>query len=205
MVKNLKALGLALMALAAIGALMASSAAAAEFHSESEKTTIVSKAEGHHVFDAASNSITCTEANFDATTTKKTTSEITFTGTYGGCTFFGVGVTVEMNNCDYIFHADGTVDIGGTGCTFITFRASIFGIPCDVKVTPQTGLKSVAYTNIGSGSTTEVTLSAAVNGIVYHQEGGGCGSHNEGRYTTGTSTATGLVDGTNTHTGIWWG
>src|SRR3954454_24254174 len=117
MSRNLKVLIAGAMALAALGAVSASGAQAAEFHCSVSPCTLTPKAEGteknsHHVFivkqGAVSVSTTCKTITGDATYEGKTTSEITFTSiAYDNCTVAGEFSEVNMDGCDYLFTANG--------------------------------------------------------------------------------------------------
>lgn len=208
--RTLKMAGLAVVAVLAL-AFAANAAVAAEFHSESENTTLTGTTEAKSVFDAAGSTIECPHATFEGTSTAKTTSTLTMTANYNPivegvkktCTFFGFsGVEVAMNGCAYIFHASNTVDVECPTGAAITFEAG----SCKVKIGAQTGKSKVTYTNLGTGTTQEVTVAPAVEKIKYTSEGL-ClknGTFEDGNYTSGPTKVTGEVTGTTTHTGIWW-
>jgi hypothetical protein len=217
MIRTIKALGLSAMALLLVGA-FAASASAAEFHSESINTTTTVEQEGTQNFTAAGGTIECTKARFEAKSTAKTTASQTFTplqvteGTasevgFGGCTFLGIKVNVAMNGCDFKFFAAGTVDIECTTPNEITYKvSSVFG-SCEVRIPDQKALSAVTYTNVGAGTTREITVHVNISGIKYSNTGSLCpkaaGTYTDGKYV-GTQIATGEVTGTNTHTPIWW-
>jgi hypothetical protein len=188
MIRTIKALGLSLVAMLALGAL-ASSASAVEFHSELETTRLTAEQDGTQSFKAAGGTITCTDVRFEGTTTKKTTSEVTFlpkvttaaNGTgFGGCVFLGVKTTVEMRSCDFLFTSGAETGKGGVHvkCTtagdFITFRVSLLGAECDVKVYAQSLPNSVHYTNLGATTKREITADVNATGITYDAVGGAC-------------------------------
>jgi opacity protein-like surface antigen len=203
MVRNLKVLGLAVMAMLAMTAVAASAAQAVEFHSEIENTTITAKTEAgsNSVFDAAGASISCTSGTFTGTQAAKTAETVTVTPAYSGCTFLGIlNVPVEMHGCQYTFHANGETDVTGASCTGITFEAT----GCKVEVKKQNGLKEVTYTNIGAGTTREVTVTPHVTGITYTSSGL-CpknGTFSDGNYTSGNATVKG-ESSKGVQAGVW--
>lgn len=216
MTRNLKVLGLALAAMFAMSAFVANAASAANFHSDSASTIITGTQTGNHVFDAAGNSISCKKASFKGTQGTSTASAIRVTASYSECTFFGVPVAVNMNGCEYEFLATGTVNIvsiPGKNCATepITFRASFFGLSCDVKIGAQSGLEKATYdgTTTVASPPSDIVVTPAVTGIAYTAEGGGCsetGSLKNGNYTTGPTTVQGFVDNAGTEgaqTPIW--
>lgn len=204
MVRNLKVLGLAVMAMLAMTAVAASAAQAVEFHSEIENTKVTGKTEAgsNSVFDAAGASISCTSATFEGTQALLTSPTVTVTPVYSGCTFLGVlNVPVKTNGCQYTFHAaGGEVDVTGASCTAITFEAT----GCKVEVKKQNGLKEVTYTNFGSGTTREVTVTPHVTGITYTSSGL-CpknGTFSDGNYTSGNATVKG-ENSKGVQVGVW--
>jgi len=202
MTHNLKAFGLAVMAMFAMTAVAASAAQAVEFHSEAAETVLTAKNEAgsNSVFDAAGASISCTGATFTGKQTTATSTEVTVTPAYTGCTFLGVPVTVKINGCEYKFHSSGVVDVVGAACTGITFE----GAGCKVTVGKQNGLKEVTYTNLGSGTGREVTVTPHVTGISYKSEGlcPKSGTFADGNYTSGNAIVTG-ENATGGMVGIW--
>lgn len=110
-------------------------------------------------------------------------------------------VALNMNGCDYVLHADGTFDIAGTSCAGITFE----GAGCKLTMTVQNGLNGVTYTNEGTGTTREVTVTPSITGIAYHAAGlcPRTGSFTDGNYTSGPFQITG--EDTGIHRGVWCG
>jgi len=203
MIRNVKILGLLVVAAMAMSAMVASAASAVEFHSDSTNTwlTNTTTTGTSHKFDAAGNNITCTTASFKSTQEAKTTSSIKAEATYANCTFFGVAVTVSMGNCAYEFKANGevaVVDRTGLNCDSakITFKGTFLGASCHVEIGEQTGLKTATYDGASTAVGT-VTVTPAVTGITYTATGGLCGetgTKTNGNYTSGTTTMTGYVD-----------
>ncbi len=205
MIRNLKTLGLAVMAMFALTAVAASAAQAVEFHSEIENTTVTASTEAgsNSVFDAAGASISCASATFTGTQAAKTSPTLTVTPVYSNCTFLGVlNVPVKTNGCQYTFHAEGGVaDVTGASCTAITFEAA----GCKVEVGKQNGLKEVTYTNLGAGTTREVTVTPHVTAITYTSSGLGCpktGTFSDGNYTSGNAIAKG-ESSKGVQAGVW--
>lgn len=203
MTRNLKTLGLAVMAMFALTAVAASAAQAIEFHSEIENTTVTASTEAgsNSVFDAAGSSISCASATFTGSQAAKTSPTLTVTPVYSNCTFLGVvGVPVETNGCQYTFNANGEVAITGASCTAITFQA----VGCKVEVGKQSGLKEVTYTNLGTGAGREVTVTPHVTGITYTSSGL-CpknGTFTDGNYTSGNAIAKG-ENSKGVQVGVW--
>lgn len=181
MIRNLKVLIAAAMALAAFGAFGASGAHAAEekFHCSVEPCTLTLQKDGtgttaHQVFvvkgethagvKGATVSFTCNEITGEATVNTKTSTEATFTnlaykhgGPTGLCTVAGQEVVkVDMNSCDYKFTSTG----GGTTA------GSVVHVECSkagdgIELT----LEGVACLKVTPLTTTATT---AVPGVKYH-------------------------------------
>jgi hypothetical protein len=207
--RKLRVLALAICAVMAIGATAASGASAASFHSDSStgNTIIEGIQTGNHVFEAAGNEITCTSAKFKGTQTGNTAETIIATAEYSGCTvevfgLFKVSAEVKMNGCAYEFNANGTaavVNNGAKSCSSepITYFASSLGVSADVKVGPQSGLKTVAYDGSTTVTNGTITVTPNITGITGTCTGSACspaGSFTNGKYKSGPTKVTGFVD-----------
>jgi hypothetical protein len=121
MIRNLKILIAAAMALAAIGAISASGAQAAEGHCSVEPCKVTIKPDGtpgptgktaHHVFVVKSGgevSVTCQQLSGEGTSpTGKTFKTIQFGNLkYQVCNCAGGECDIEMNGCEYHFETPG--------------------------------------------------------------------------------------------------
>jgi hypothetical protein len=219
MIRMLRSLAVFVLALSALGAHWAGSAVAAAFHSGAQNylaTVEQDATEGSQKIVAGGSSITCTEARFEATNTTTTATNLTLKplkttsasgAGYSGCTFFGVPTIVFMGTCDLVLNATGLIDVAGCSGVepYISYEATVFGASCEIRIGNQSSLSKATYTNIGSGTTAEVTIDVAVTGIKYDAIGSLCNpaglGQNNGTYS-GKLTATGEVDGTTTHTGF---
>jgi hypothetical protein len=211
MIRNLKALGLALVAVFAMSAVAASAAGAAEFHSASAGTALKGTQVGNHVFTVGSGfgSIKCTTANFTGTATNKTEKDQTITPEYKGCTdSFGRTADVNVGTAKYTFtpaapttpavvHVTGTITIqitpgGGLG-------------ECNVTIGAQED-NGIEYHNKEEGGVKYVEVTTNTTNVVSTTSGGlfNCGvsngTHTGGSYT-GVSVTRGTVSGV--PTSIW--
>jgi len=121
MTRNLKALGLALVAMFAMSAMAASAAQAqtqGEFTAAASPATLTGDGGGDK-FTAAGTTVTCSDADFHSPLTNVPTTTVTITPIYTGCTVGTLPATVTMNNCDYMFHAGNTAP-GGNGTYGVT-------------------------------------------------------------------------------------
>jgi hypothetical protein len=173
MIRNLKVLLAAAMALTALGAVGASGAQAAEFHCSVSPCTGTTLPDGtaknsHHVFivtqGAVSAATTCNSLTGNSTITGNTTKEITLTSlVYAGCNVAGEPSTVETGKCDYLFTSDGTVHV--KGCEGGAIKIVVTATGCTFTIGEQT-LGGITYTTIGTSPKREVTVSTNVTGIV---------------------------------------
>jgi hypothetical protein len=127
MTRNLKALLVASMALAAFGGIAASGAAAAQFHCSVVFCRYTPELDGtsknaHQVFIfknklGESGSATCSQITGEAVALSTTSESALLKNiTYDKCSLWGwEEMEVRMNNCNYEFSANGSVSI--VGCT----------------------------------------------------------------------------------------
>ena len=227
MIRNLKALLLAAMAVLAMSAVASPAAQAAEFHSAAANTTLKITTDGtsktaHQVFDAAGATVTCAGVSGHGLVNGSTTSTVTVEVDYEGpCTFVGQVATVEMGDCDYTFTSSGTVSITdktGKHCGDNPIKIRVPSPFCEVTVSnthPKAGggtttvnqeLHEVTLHNINSN--TEITIEPHVTNIAYIAHGAGCpqiGTGEDGNYTTGNAIVTGEAVGGGAMVAINWG
>jgi len=119
MTRNLKTLGLALVATLAIGALVAQGALAAEnhqFHADAAKVDSTGQQIGaHELVVGTAGTVKCNAVNGEATHTFTEVSAgtferdtITVAPHYSECTFGGSPATLNFNHCAYVADSDTT-------------------------------------------------------------------------------------------------
>jgi hypothetical protein len=172
MIRNLKVLIAAAMAVAAFGAIGAAGAQAAEFHCNVTPCVLTPKADGtaknsHHVTlikqGAVQAGTTCNSITGNVTFEGKTTKEITFKEiSYDGCTIAGAPSTVNMNGCDYLFTSTGELHlkcpegkkiehvITETGCTISTGEQTLNGVSFKTVSSPTEITMSFNVLNIAA-------------------------------------------------------
>jgi hypothetical protein len=186
MIRNLKTLITAAMALAAFAAIGVSGAHAAEekFHCSVEPCTLTLDKDGtgttaHHVFvvkglshsGMGSVSLTCDELKGEATSKTKTFTEATFTKleylhTPTKCTVAGQEiVTVDMNTCDYKFTSAG----GGTANgSIVHVECTQVGDGIEITFEQVTCLLITPTTTLATATNPGVKYHDAVSGGVKH-------------------------------------
>jgi hypothetical protein len=185
MIRNLKILIAAAMALAALGAISAGGASAAEYHCTVEPCRVTLKPDGtgkttHQVFilkgkngagEAVSGSFTCNELDGTGLANTKTTKELTITGaTPTGCSIAGTPTTIDMNGCDSLFIAGppSTVTIkcpAGKQIESTILSAGV--LKCTIDTPAQGPLTGVTYhdANTGGVPKTELTIETLIKDV----------------------------------------
>jgi hypothetical protein len=219
MIRNLKVLLLAALAVTAVGALTASSASA---HKTAEKFTNVTSASStvvttaidgeaksstaHHVLDVPGNgSLTCNAADLKGTVAailepasitleEEKANEVGFTE----CKFVGQTAKVKMNGCVFVF-TPMNASIICPGGQEIEFSVGSAGFSCTVKVPGGQEFKeAVKFENLGAGNERHVTAEVLAKGVKGTVLGPLCltetPAFTTGEYTTGNTLVTGFND-----------
>jgi hypothetical protein len=163
MIRNLKVLVLAVGAVLAFTAMMASAASAASYTASAYPATIRGS---HPAWDAV---LTTEGGKVECATDWEGTlsagsSTLTLRPNFWGCSAFGyLEATMNAEGCTYLFHAtstfSSTIDVVCPAGQSIKITAG----SCKVEIKGQTGLKSVGTTNSGSS----VIAKPNVTGIAY--------------------------------------
>lgn len=211
--RNLKILGLVLVAMIVVGASVAS---ADELTAEQEKVFLHGTYEPNFAGSLVitSGNSTCKEVTYDIGTVTTPTTTVTVKPTYPekaadgtqNCLSGGFPAIVHVNGCHYVFHiTGGTSTVGdvtlqcpaGQEITETTIAAGT--IKCTIHIPSQTLTGDpVTYSTKGAGTTREVTASINAHGISYkHTEGTGVGKCTGGSGTNGTFVAKGTVTANN--------
>jgi hypothetical protein len=147
MIRNLKMLGLAAVAVLSMSAMLASAAQAEKgtLTAESYPTILTGTQTGaltSFVVAGGVRSVHCTNANLDATITGPTTS-VTVTPTYSGCTALpgNLPVTVIMNKCHYTLEL---TKPGSTGHPAGTGAATVTIVNCEAGKTIEVNIYETA-------------------------------------------------------------
>ncbi len=229
MIRNLKTLIAAAMALVALGAISASDAQAAEFHCSVEPCTITVKPDGtpgptgktaHQVFivrqGGVSVSTTCEQLTGHGTSATKTFNTFTLTKIiYHECNVAGEKpTTVRMNGCQYHFAIggvhDATAEIRCLGSEKIEIEVPATG--CLIMV-GSTGVLAGGLTfkdaETNGVKKTEITAEVTVTNISGEVNNKCPGGLKEGaitgEYTTGNVELTAEEDEAPfTHLKLWW-
>jgi hypothetical protein len=218
MTQRIKALGLALVALAALGVLVASAAQAARLDVPGrEKAVIRAEREGtepHTLSIPGVEPIRCTAASLEGTLQQapeiKELKDVTLTAAYSECTAFGFAAQVHMNGCKYTATGEsngvdpaltGWVDV--TGCTTGKRIEILVDTPehfllCTVTIPEQNTLSHLLFNDVQGSSPTHARVQATIAGIAWEQDGVFCPrgdkAHGQDASFTGATTITAWED-----------
>lgn len=210
MIRNLKVMGLALVALLAMSVL--ASSASAQFESEAAETRLTVSSNDMQKFAPAKGgtAVECTTISLGTASVQsgKANTTVTINPTYSNCeTFLGSATAVTTNGCQYVFHSaagstTGTTDVECPAGKVIEITV---GSICKYTIGTQTGLSSVKFSNKGTGTTREVVVEPNVEGITstrttndfFCPAGGTTGTY------VGNATTTGETTTGTTHIGVF--
>lgn len=212
MTARLKVSVLAVLALAAISAFAsAAQALPPEFHVEKAPATLKGQGLNAHRMTFDGGVVQCNNSTFHGTQEALTTTTMTLTPTYAGCTAFGfVGVPIDVNGCAFLLHLvagsnppTATSDIECPVGQEITITAPF----CTIHIEPQVGLSHVIIDNQGAGAARDSVATFTLTGIKYTETAGcpgpGAGvTTNNGTYT-GSATVQAFNEAGGAQVGLW--
>jgi hypothetical protein len=177
MIRNLKALGLALVAVFALSAMAASSASADTFSAAAEPAFLTGS-QGLEKEDefVVTNGITrCSVVKYDGQQATSPTTSVTLTPTYETCKSLGLSAVVDTNGCDYLFTINDTTHLDTTGTIHIdcptgqeiTVTVAPPTAKCIIHVPEQT--VPVTYANAANG---DIKATVDYNGLTYSETKG---------------------------------
>lgn len=182
MKRNLKAMGLALVAAFALSA-VAASAASADFTTTSDGTTnLTAKALTSQVFTTGAEEVKCANVAANGSVEGTTQESVTAVPVYTNCSVSNEAGTftafIDVNGCTYEFTTDTEVHICQSGGPIVVtaeivppFKSKCLEIGKQTPTNPE-----VHYTNEGSGGADmHVIVESTVEGITYKKVGP-CGS-----------------------------
>jgi archaellum component FlaF (FlaF/FlaG flagellin family) len=175
MIRNIKILGLALVAVLAMSAVAVGSASAGEFTGSSYPAEGEGGQTTPHKFTVQGQAVECSTASFSGSLAAAS-EQIKITPVYEGCKAFGfLSATVDMNGCYYTFTADGEKTGTHTRhgsvhiiCPGATKSITVTASTCTVHIPEQTPTgNKVKFDNItnGLGVVIGVLVTSEVTGI----------------------------------------
>ncbi len=162
MTRKIKTLGVALFAVLALTAVMASAASAASYTASSYPVTGTAISEvGNDVFTTEGGTVEC-KSHFHATL-GGTSKDLTVEPTYSGCKAFGF-LSAEVTGCKYTFTEPTGTAPNFTVQVHVIGACTIKASTCHVTVPVQGPLNHVGITNLATG---DVSVKATVSNINY--------------------------------------
>lgn len=225
MIRDLKMIGLALLALLAVGA-SAQGALASEFHSFTsavEPTELTGSGGVHEWVLSEAAVLKCTSVTLTGVLATKSADELSLTPKYAGCKLNGVPMIFENRGCKTRYDSDTTpnpgtgkkddavvsLDCGHTGSLFFTTEGEQLSTslhffdthPAEVPVNQE--LHGAKYSVVGPEVPSELSVEAHEFGLSFVCTGV-CGimglatGTNKGATTIGSFTVKGYADATHT-------
>ncbi len=181
--RDLKKLGLLLMAVLALGATATSTASAGTF-TASEEGSIEGEATTNQVFTMGGE-IVCKRASVSGAITAVESEEQEVEISYGECKAFGVA-SVHITPPTYLFTPPPTTDGSQhlVDTMTITITKTLFTNHCTMTATPQTVAGGVHFINKDG----HIDVVKTETGLAYHSTGSPCPA--VGTHTDGSSTGT---------------
>jgi hypothetical protein len=190
--RKLKALGLALIAICAIGAVTAAQASATYKIKSASGGTVSGTGVTTTEMQTDVGTVKCTSATFTGEMATETTKELLVSPSYSGCSLAGVKVDITIFNCHFIFSATTPtpprwhtlwVFLCTPGWSIVIHDTA--GLGCEVKLESQEPKGVVQLENEAAGT---ILASPEVSGIKYSwtagcpNSGGKAGSNTNGTY-----------------------
>jgi hypothetical protein len=180
MIRNMKVLGIAVMAVLAMSAVVASAASAANFTASGYPATGTGEQKGTHVFTVQGQKVTCTTAHFEGSLSAASTT-LDVKPKYEGCTAFGfANAKVDMNSCFFRFTLTGGTEPNYNGavhivCTVvgdtITVTAPASTQSCVVHIPQQTPTtETVHYVDTNANNVHVTSTVAGIHTVVTHND-----------------------------------
>jgi hypothetical protein len=187
--RNLKALGLTLVAAFALCAAITPAASADEFKAEKTPVTLTGEYDALRwdAFVTTYGVVECDTGKLTGTIAAggSPTSALTMTPTYSGC-FYDKDLfptVIDLNGCDYRY----TINVGASTAGSlhiicpkvdgVTQEIKItVGVPgtlkCTIDIPEQTLATGITYKNIGAGAMREITVEILVKALEYKETAG---------------------------------
>jgi hypothetical protein len=197
MSRNLRVMGLALVAATALTAVMASAAGAVTYTSNKPHTIASGAQTTSHVFKTSGGfaGLSCSTITAEGTSESEAAESILLVPTIAGC-IDSLGRTVHVETSGLKFHSRGNVvDVTGK----VTFRITNGSgtVVCTVVVEAQNGVNGISYKDLGGTNGVEIT--EASTNIKNTTSGGllNCGVPN-GLHENGTHEGKSIIKGVGT-------
>jgi hypothetical protein len=208
---KLTKIAIALVAVLAMSAVVASGASANPLQSNAKNVILIAEDNGSHTFTVDGQKVVCNKAVFESGELAIPANTISpVNAVYNTCTAFGfAGATVNMGNCHYDFTTPNHINAnehtsevmivctGNTGNT-INVNSSVFGSECSVSIgqnATNEHLAHVVIDNTTNNAPKDLTLTIKVTSgiqVTKNKDNGLCplsgtGTVNNGTYNRGAN------------------
>jgi hypothetical protein len=200
MIRNLKVLGLALVAMLSMAAMTASAASASPTFTTTNGATITGEEVGNVKFTVTGREVFCKDSTYTGTAPAASFNSVTVTPSYKECEAPPVTATITgfgAGECDFVLRSTGTADLDCAAGKEVTVDAA----SCVTHIPPQDGLGVITYdTGTAPSGKKDLTLTINITKIEEtHTDGFLCPL--EGSGTTKTAVLEGTVTATATFAG----
>ncbi len=189
MIRKIKVLGIAVVALAATSA-FAASAQASELHATVGPSAVLTGQQLPNLpitfkYTGSGLQTKCNEAHFEGTVQglnpqQTTAQEFTLTPRFTGCTVGGLASTVDMNGCKFTFTNRQTTGITAPMTAYLDISGCTAGkriehtLPgCTITIPEQNHLSHIVYVNTPGGPH-DIDAIFAIQGMTYEFHGAAC-------------------------------
>jgi hypothetical protein len=217
MIRNIKVLGLAVVAILAMSAMVASAASAAYWFKSDAGVGVTTTLKGEQKeragglfdeFTTTAGVVKCKKATYTGSASGPTQTSVTVHPEYAECTAFGFGATVSTAGCNYVFKTTATnfaatTEVECSAGSEITVVAKLAGVTkCTVKIGPQdVGLVTLTNMTNGSGIKdvhADINLANTISYSETKGEGAGACVSTAGNVGGGSYVGTATLSGFNT-------
>ena len=190
--KTLKAVGVAIVLVAAFQPATAGAAAEDEFQADYYPASLSGQQEGAHVLGADGLSVSCKTVtlNGELSTAKK---EVEVTPSYTECTALGLPATVAMEGCKFRLDAGGG-DMDVVCAAGKSIKVTALEKACEATIGSQNGISGLEYSG-NAGPPATVTTKASLKTVKYSKvkDGAFCPFSGIGEKENGTLTGQSLL------------
>jgi hypothetical protein len=198
MICKLKNLTLLVGALLVLGGLMASAASAAPvFTAEKVPATLTGVQDGPYKIEATGLAIECKSVAMHGTVEKTVVESVKIVPLLSECSAFGFAATItgfSEGGCHLVLYSKGTGDLVCPAGKEVTLVAGT----CTVHMPPQTGVKTITFTNSEREGKSALTVDMALDNLHgTHTDGFVCPFNGGGTFTGTKASGVGQVWGEN--------
>jgi hypothetical protein len=212
-----------ILGIVGVGGITPSAASAYEYKSEAVPVTLTGVQEKHNEggvettdrYTVQHGTFACDATTYTGVQSQSSATTLSLSPAVSQCTYAIAQITVDANECKYIFKFKGSSETGTTDISCpagkeIRWTVGFEGVRGTVNFPSQTAKGGVYFANIGTGATREITVLIEIENLSYSQTGGtGPGAlstvalNEKGKYVGAFKLKGENASGT-AHIGIWF-